>query len=344
MLEHPPKSLVTGLDPENPVSTLLLSSLDSTDRHVVPPFRQLLVNADAAAGPSGGRRFFPLRRARRSDPRAAVERALSPQAHADSNIDAPSGGVEGSLDDSETRRAGTRYTSFSDSLNHAVSSNDMTLSVGLVDVNPRFKEEHPVLIPEFAGCRHAGRGCRWSEARHGTARPCAASARHGTALCGQRTDGRPACANDPCGLFRAVAVHVEQNEGGALAGRQAEQEPADVFSELDLAERIARGLDAHQPPRGPACGARPHPDVHGLIPEFLGQPKRALHEGSEVKAIKRWFVDRPVQRVRGHADAFQTRTEASPIGRIAATPPTTSWSRRAQQSVALTPSSPAHRV
>jgi hypothetical protein len=86
------------------------------------------------------------------------------------------------------------------------------------------------------------------------------------------------------------------------------------------------------------------PQMHGPIPEFLGQPKRALHEGSEVKAIKRWFLERLVQRVRGHADAFQTRTEASPIGRIAATRPTTSWSRRAQQSVALTPSSPAHRV
>src|SRR6266545_7464096 len=89
--------------------------------------------------------------------------------------------------------------------------------------------------------------------------PCPSE--HGSALRGEPPDGRPADAHDPCRLLRAVAVHVEQDEGGALPRRQAEQEPVDVFSELDLVEWIARGLEEHQPPRGPACGARPHPEA-----------------------------------------------------------------------------------
>jgi hypothetical protein len=53
-----PKSLVRGSNAENRRSApVLLSSLDSLDLSLVPPFRQLFVNADSAAGPSGGRRF-----------------------------------------------------------------------------------------------------------------------------------------------------------------------------------------------------------------------------------------------------------------------------------------------
>src|SRR5262245_8581179 len=54
---------------------------------------------------------------------------------------------------------------------------------------------------------------------------------HGTALRRERADGRRTDAHDPCGLLGAVAVHVEQDEGGALPWRQLEQHPPDVLPE-----------------------------------------------------------------------------------------------------------------
>src|SRR5262245_53113648 len=81
----------------------------------------------------------------------------------------------------------------------------------------------------------------------------------GTPLGREGPDGRRADAHDPSGLLGAVAVHVEQEEGGALARRQVEEQLPDVLAELDLVERVAIPADGDQAPRGAACGARPHP-------------------------------------------------------------------------------------
>ena len=61
--------------PEPQVSPSLLSSLDSNDRRLVPPFRQLFVNADPAASPSGGRLFPHCGERRDQEGRAASSRA-----------------------------------------------------------------------------------------------------------------------------------------------------------------------------------------------------------------------------------------------------------------------------
>src|SRR5262245_36191219 len=83
---------------------------------------------------------------------------------------------------------------------------------------------------------------------------------YGSALRRERTDGRRTDAHDPSGLLGAVAVHVEQDEGGALARRQLEQHATDVLPEIHLVERVGRRGDGHQPARGPDRGARPHPE------------------------------------------------------------------------------------
>jgi len=57
---------------------------------------------------------------------------------------------------------------------------------------------------------------------------------------------------------RSRSRHVEQEEGGALARRQIEQELPDVLAELDLVERVAIPSDLDQAPLGSTCGARPH--------------------------------------------------------------------------------------
>src|SRR4029453_443346 len=61
---------------------------------------------------------------------------------------------------------------------------------------------------------------------------------YGTALRRERTDGRRTDAHDPSGLLGVVAVQVEQDEGGALARREAEQDPAEVFPQVHLVERV----------------------------------------------------------------------------------------------------------
>jgi hypothetical protein len=66
----------------------------------------------------------------------------------------------------------------------------------------------------------------------------ASFAEHGSALRRERADGRRTDAHDPCGLLGAVAVHVEQDEGGALARREVEQHATDVLPEVDLVERV----------------------------------------------------------------------------------------------------------
>src|SRR6266508_6230260 len=82
---------------------------------------------------------------------------------------------------------------------------------------------------------------------------------YGTALRRERADGRRTDAHDPCGLLGAVAVHVEQDEGGALTAREAEQQLSDVLPQVHLVKRVCRRGDRHQPPRGPERGARPPP-------------------------------------------------------------------------------------
>src|SRR3990170_7535562 len=82
---------------------------------------------------------------------------------------------------------------------------------------------------------------------------------YGSALRGEGSHGRGPDAHDPRGLLGAVAVHVEQDEGGALARREREQHLPDILPEVDLVVRVCRRGGSHQPPRGPACGARSHP-------------------------------------------------------------------------------------
>src|SRR5262249_8699094 len=55
---------------------------------------------------------------------------------------------------------------------------------------------------------------------------------HGSALRGQRADGRRTDAHDPCGLLGAVAVQVEQDEGGPLTRRDAPEHREDVFADV----------------------------------------------------------------------------------------------------------------
>jgi hypothetical protein len=84
-------------------------------------------------------------------------------------------------------------------------------------------------------------------------------AEHGSALRGQRADGRRTDAHDLCGPLGAVAVQVEQDEGRPLPRRQLEEHPANVFPEIHVVERIADRDEWHRSQRCPACGTRSHP-------------------------------------------------------------------------------------
>src|ERR1041385_780988 len=52
---------------------------------------------------------------------------------------------------------------------------------------------------------------------------------YGSALRSERADGRGSNAHDPRGLLRAVAVHVEQDEGCSLSGGELEQHLSKVL-------------------------------------------------------------------------------------------------------------------
>src|SRR5688572_10463911 len=92
----------------------------------------------------------------------------------------------------------------------------------------------------------------------------------GTPLRREGPHGRRADAHDPCGFLGAVAVHVEQEDGGALSRRQVEQQAPDVLAELDLVERVAIPSDGDKALTGPACRACAHPEPVQRDPEEVG--------------------------------------------------------------------------
>src|SRR5207247_5110405 len=76
-------------------------------------------------------------------------------------------------------------------------------------------------------------------------------AEHGSALRGQRADGRRTDAHDPCGLLGAVAVQVEQDEGGPLTWRDAPEHLQHGRTDIDVVVWITddpeRGLTPGRP-------------------------------------------------------------------------------------------------
>src|SRR5881396_2982889 len=104
----------------------------------------------------------------------------------------------------------------------------------------------------FRGLRRCRSSCLFHESRSGSVcwvtmsktslRSCIGAsfaAEHGSPLRGERADGRRTDAHDPCGLSGAVAVQVEQDEGGPLAWRDAPEHREHVFANVHVVVRVA---------------------------------------------------------------------------------------------------------